>query len=97
MKNKDHVWRQRTGETLALKDMETTHLINTVIFLTKRQAEYDGAFAKAVETGVLIPVLEINGETTEVWIARMTKELARRRRKDVDKAQHILEVAKGNT
>jgi hypothetical protein len=94
MKNKNHTWKTRTGLEHTLGEMETSHLLNTVMFLTKRQKEYDTTFEAAVASGLVIPELEINGELCSTWIERMSQELDRRRRKEVAKAKKIMEYNK---
>lgn len=98
MKNRNHVWKGRSimgqqTET-ALGDMETSHLLNTVMFLTKRQKEYDETFAAAKESGLVIDELVINGATCKEWVDRMVKELDRRRRKELEKAKKVLDFNK---
>lgn len=91
MKNKDIIWTGRDRITTTLGDMEDSHLLNTIMYLTRRQKEYDETFKVIVSAGAIIPELEINGATVPVWIERLQKELMRRSRKEAERIQKYVE------
>lgn len=96
MKNKEIIWSMRDGIPIMLGEMEDSHLLNTIMYLTRRQREYDDTFRAVVKSGTIIPELVINGETVKIWLERFQKELMRRSKKEAERVQKYIEKTQIN-
>jgi len=63
---KNFSWETAHGDEILLKDMETTHLQNTIIYLCKKQEEC---------TKYKLGEFEVNGMTAGEWIEIFRDEL----------------------
>jgi len=61
------IWTTRMGEEVLIKDMEDSHVKNTIIYISKRQDEY---------TKYKLGVYEINGMEASEWVEIFREELA---------------------
>lgn len=62
-------WTTRTGEEMRIKDMEASHIKNTIVYLYKRQDDYDR---------YSLDSFEINSMTAMEWIEVFEAELTYR-------------------
>lgn len=78
MKNKDIEWVTGQGEVLKLKEMEDSHLLNTIAYVTRKIDSHGITTMLAAERGFTLPALVVNRQPAQFWIDAMLKELNRR-------------------
>ena len=94
MRNRDRVWRQANNVEKRLEEMETSHLLNVVLYINKRLQEYDELHLEVMDSDMKLPTLTFNGEPGSIWKTRMLRELNRRAKNDEAADRKTLEALK---
>lgn len=90
MKASKLIWRSRDGRETSLRDMDTDHLLNLVMYLNKRQEEFNHLVDLAQEKDLELPPLMFRDVPYSIWVAIGVKELNRRREKMLQKSQAMV-------
>ena len=91
-KNRNIEWTTGQGEILRLADMEDSHLLNTIVYIRRRAAEFAEVEQIAHSRNLAVPQPLINKRPFDYWIDAMLKELNRREQKKIADAKKLLGV-----
>lgn len=94
MKAKTAMWRSGDGTSSPIRDLETGHLQNLAAYLSRREAEHVRIMEMAEQRGLMIGPLLVQEEPIVSWIICIMNELARRRTRELEKAQKSLNMLK---
>ena len=88
-------WVTGAGEIIRVRDMEDSHLANTINYIYRKLESHSKAVEFMAERGFCVPEFSINKRSGLEWLDILGKESTRRRNKELAKAAKVLERAGG--
>ena len=76
--NKNNNWKSADGRVCSLNNMEEQHLLNTLMYMSKRLEDFNKIRKLAKKKGLEIPQLRVSGKMATEWIELFFEELNKR-------------------
>lgn len=94
-KSKNIEWVTGDGEIVRVRDMEDSHLSNTINYIYRKLEAHGKATKFMEERGFCVPPFVINKRSGLEWLDILGKEANRRRNKEIENANKVLERSGG--